>query len=131
MRRGQASLELFFTLTLFVLVLFWFNNFLQTASASSQESLAAQKDAAAATLAKVANAACILEERIQIRMPCILGKKGPEAYNLQFAGKTVRIDQAQQEAACNFENLAITVTECGKTACLSRNPVRLTEGPCP
>src|SRR3989338_363930 len=118
MGRGQASLELFFTVTLFVLVLLWFNNFLQSTTEHTQDVVLLQQRSLAASIASNLNTACLLNVQIEFDLPCLWSGPRPQAYNLELSGRTLRLDQSVEKTACDLNASSMTVFRCGQKACI-------------
>lgn len=122
MGRGQASLELFFTVTLFVLVLLWFNNFLQSTTEHAQDVVLLQQKSLTASIASNINTACLLGVQIAYEMPCLWNGPRPQAYNLELSGRTLRLDQSVEKTACDLNASSMTAFQCGQKACIRPGP---------
>ena len=81
--RGQVSLELFFSLSLSLLVFFWASNYLNVFySANGQATSASEAMLAARSLAMLANRACASNVSIEIALPCIIEGKDAVFYGM-------------------------------------------------
>lgn len=122
MGRGQASLELFFTVSLFVLVLLWFNNFLSTTTVHADDALFKQKKIMVASLAKNLNTACLLNVQLQLDLPCMWNGPRIQGYNLELSGRALRLDDVTEKTACDLNASTMTVLQCGRRACIRPGP---------
>jgi len=129
--RGQASLELFFSVSLFVLMLFWMNHFVGVASDASSAADAAAVRSAALTLQESADASCLAQASILVRSPCL---STSEPLVASVSGRAVSLGGVSVPTRCAFQNGAAVAYACGSPWCVAWNPdgtLTLVEGSCP
>lgn len=129
--RAQASLELFFSISLFVLLLFWFNHFVGVASATPEASRLAAIRSAAYSLAQSADASCLSQASITVASPCY---STSEPVLLNVSDRTIRLVNVSASTRCPFEPATAVTYACGQPWCFAPYPngtMRLLEGTCP
>lgn len=129
--RAQASLELFFSVSLLVLLLFWFNHFVGVAGGVTDASRTASVRAAAYSLAQSAEAACLASASLSVRSPCF---SVSEPVLLNVSGRTLRLDNLTVATRCAFEPGQAVAYACGEAWCfqaLADGTLRVREGSCP
>lgn len=127
--RGQVSLEIFFSVSLFVLLLFWLNHFVAVAAEASASSR--PTSVAAFSLARVADAACRLNASVNVPAPCL-----PEDGSVVVVadGGVVFLNGDAAPTACRFQSGQRLVLACGDRLCVSAQGVggaRLFPADCP
>ncbi|MGC8850816.1 MAG: hypothetical protein ACP5O3_01115 [Candidatus Micrarchaeia archaeon] len=138
MVRAQLSIELFFALALFFLVLSWVSNYASTVY-DSPALVYTQEKAVANSLVAAANAACASNTSSSFYLPCI-SKRGTnydyEAFNATSNSPELRVrvpalnSFAQARALCPISGYASA--ECGTLVCMKSNSssVLLKNGAC-
>ncbi len=90
--KGQVSLELFFSLSLSLLLFFWMSNFLNVFySGNAQAHSASEARLAARSLALLANRACASNVSVEIALPCVLEGKDPVFYGMNSSQNNLSI----------------------------------------
>lgn len=128
--RAQASLELFFAVSLFVLMLFWFNHFVGVASDAADSSRIAAVRSAAFSLSQSADAACLSGASLTVPSPCF---SASEPVLLNASGRFLKIGNVSVPTRCAFEQSQAVAYACGQPWCLFTQPngtMRLMEGAC-
>lgn len=129
--RGQASLELFFSVSLFVLMLFWLNHFVGVASDVSASSGVSAARTAAQSLAEMADAACLAQASVSAPSPC-LSVSGP--LRVSVAGRFISVGGVTAATRCGFSTGSAVSYACGDVLCMAFVPdgsMRLSGGACP
>lgn len=129
--RGQASLELFFSVSLFVLVLFWMNHFVGVASSASSDVRTAALRSAIFSLQQYADAACLAQATVTVRSPCI---SASEPLVVKASGRVLSSGRVSVPTRCAFKDSSAVAYACGSPWCVAWNPdgtVQLTGGACP
>ncbi|MBI4360901.1 hypothetical protein HY572_03980 [Candidatus Micrarchaeota archaeon] len=111
--RGQVSLEIFFSVSLFVLLLFWLNHFVGVAAEATNSDRAVF--ATAFSLAHAADAACRLNLSVNLPSPC-LADAGPLV--LSVGQGTLNLNGVGVSTACQFQPGQFVVPGCGKRLCV-------------
>ncbi|MDP2718020.1 MAG: hypothetical protein Q8P02_04720 [Candidatus Micrarchaeota archaeon] len=125
--RAQASLELFFALSLFLLVLFWMNHFLGTAAESFDAQRMRMLVSQAESFAEAASASCLLSANVSVPAPCV----GPDGAFLSVSGNVVTLSGASAQSRCAFASASFPVA-CDAFVCArpGTQGVTLTPGEC-
>ncbi len=129
--RAQASLELFFSVSLFVLMLFWMNHFVGVASDASSASHVAAVRSAAFSLQESADAACLAQASLSLPSPCL---SVSEPLSVSVNGHVLSLASQSVPTRCAFQTATAVAYACGSTLCMAWHPdgtLRLTEGSCP
>ncbi|MBI2446168.1 hypothetical protein HYV43_07305 [Candidatus Micrarchaeota archaeon] len=129
--RAQASLELFFAMSLFVLMLFWFNHFVGVAGLATDASRVAAVRSAAYSLSQSADAACLSRSSVSISSPCF---SFSEPVLLNASGRVLAMGNVSVPTRCPFEPGQAVAYACGQPWCFFTHPngtMRLLEGSCP
>lgn len=129
--RAQASLELFFSISLFVLLLFWFNHFVGVASGTTDASKLAAIRSATYSLAQSADAACLSQASITVPSPCF---STSEPVLLNASDRRLQLVNFSVPTRCPFEPSTTVAYACGQPWCFAPYPngtMRLLEGACP
>lgn len=123
---------MFFTISLFLLVLFWFNNFLDTAATYKDDSELKQSKEAAANIARIANTACILGENVTVNSPCVFRDGKPKPQLAKFREKTIAFGNATAKTACTLKETSFIVPDCQTKLCISgnRGTAEISKGAC-
>jgi len=159
MRRAQVSLEMFFVLSIFILVLLWLYNYQETIKHT--DTLYTQLNYIAASLAATASKTCALGVSITWNAPCVYALTDDELngersrdYWIKLENNNVitayRLDRARSsKAACAFDPITQGVyptplyltcangASDGGKVCVSRSDVsglpafQITTGVCP
>lgn len=130
--RAQVSLELFFSVSLFVLILFWMNHFVTVASDTSFAAGTSALRSAVFSLQAQADAACLSQASIQIPAPCVSAFSAPLAINV--SGRSLFVGFQSVPTRCAFEVGQAVAYACGSPLCFSpyaNGTMRLLGGPCP
>lgn len=111
--RAQASLELFFAISLFLLVLFWMNHFLGTAAESSEAQRMRMLFSQAESFAQAAGASCLLSANVSVPAPCT----GSGGAFLSVSGSTVTLSGASVQSRCAFAPASLPLA-CDSFVCV-------------
>jgi uncharacterized protein (UPF0333 family) len=111
--RAQVSLELFFAISLFLLVLFWLNHFMGSAVESTQALHTRLLLSSVESFSDAADAACLLSANVSIPVPCV----GPNGALLSVFGKTIGLNAVNTSSSCVFEPAAFPVY-CEQVVCV-------------
>ncbi len=125
--RAQVSLELFFAVSLFLLVLFWLNHFLGTAAETADSQRLRLFSSAAQSFAADADAACLLSANVTFFAPCA----GSSGAVLNASGKTIRFAGVAAPTRCAFLQSEFPVF-CDQLVCVRSGAggAVLQPGPC-
>jgi len=129
--RAQASLELFFSVSLFVLLLFWFNHFVGIAAQSQDAARTVAARSSLDSLVQAADAACLSQASITVGSPCF-STSNPVLLNA--SGRQLFLANASAFTRCPFEDSVAVAYACGQHWCFAAYPngtMRLLEGACP
>ena len=137
--RGQASIELFFAMTLFVLVVFWLNYFYGLAASSGVSELRGQR-VLAESLASAASDACASGVAVSVALPCLVSPSRQDLklqYAVSFGGTEATVSSALGAASagalCRLSGPSVAAA-CGNTvlclAPLADSEVKASEGAC-
>ncbi len=82
--RAQVAIELFLTMSIGLLVLFWYSNYLTTFGESTRISgLNLQQQSVVQSLAKSVNEVCLREVNLSIPAPCLKDRENNVLYRVQ------------------------------------------------
>ncbi len=137
--RGQVSLELFFAISLSLLLFLWMSNFLQvfhSNTADAQSSAGAQ--IAARSLALLANRACVDGVSIQASVPCVMSGNSPAIISINssedpdpntlFLHLSGRPFAAQAQSVCKLDTRALS-DDAGNLLFVACNATNLSASP--
>lgn len=130
--RGQVSLELFFAVSLFVLILFWMNHFVTVAYDASSASGTSALRSAVFSLQAEADAACLAQASAQVHAPCLSAFSAPLAINV--SGRELSVGGQSAPTRCVFVSGQTIAYACGSPLCFApyaNGTMRLFGGPCP
>ena len=102
--KGQVSIELFFAFSVFILILFWFNNLVGVYRGNASP-LVVQASAVSSRVVSLADAACALREEVSVALGCLVSEKGLVPYRLSFAS-------SQANVSSTFGSVASTSSFC-------------------
>lgn len=123
-------MELFFSVSLFVLMLFWMNHFVGVAADSSSAANVAAMRSAAFSLQESADAACLAQASVSVRSPCL---SSTEPLLASASGRALTLGAVSVPTRCAIQGQAVAYA-CGTPWCLVWNAdatLSLMEGACP
>ncbi|MBU1197797.1 hypothetical protein KJ765_04790 [Candidatus Micrarchaeota archaeon] len=146
--RGQVAVEMFLTMSIGLLILFWFTNYMSTFEESVRMTgVAQQQKLLTKDLARSVNEVCVRDVNLSIKTPCLMFKDhnilykvsnalAPDDQNLttytSFSDTTMH-----QKTSCMLDTSALPESiQCAELAylCVSKNPVNrkvyVSEGRC-
>ena len=129
--RAQVSLELFFAVSLFVIILFWMNHFVSVASDASASANGAALRSAVYSLQAEADAACLSRASVQVPAPCLSAFFLPLAVNV--TGRVISVGGQSLPTRCAFVTGQAVAYACGSPICFSQSSagMQVSGGPCP
>lgn len=138
LKRGQISIEFFLVLSLFALLLYWFNYSSVVAKDSfGGSSFLVQQKFLAKDLAASANAACAWQEKTTVFLPCLKAGNAEKPFEVNASGNRLMVyslgspqKTVSVETVCSLNQTLLRL--CGQGLCVdgSSGLVTFSEGEC-